>query len=50
MEASEIQTLIENQKKFFLSQETKNIDFRIRNLKRLLKTVQVYENRICKAL
>ncbi|MCH7657023.1 MAG: aldehyde dehydrogenase [Bacteroidetes bacterium] len=50
MEASEIQSLIKNQRKFFLSQETKNIDFRINNLKKLLKTVQAYENRICKAL
>ncbi len=50
MEASEIQSLIENQRKFFLTQETKNIDFRIQNLKKLLKTVQAYEKRICKAL
>ena len=50
MEASEIQSLIKNQKNFFLSQETKNIDFRIRNLKKLLKTVQAFENHICKAL
>ncbi|MBA7572240.1 4,4'-diaponeurosporen-aldehyde dehydrogenase [subsurface metagenome] len=50
MEASEIQSLIENQRKFFLTQKTKNTEFRIQNLKKLLKTIKAYENRICKAL
>jgi len=50
MEALEIQSLIENQRNYFLTQETKNTEFRIKNLKKLLKTVQAYENRICKAL
>ena len=50
MEVSEIQSLIENQRKFFLTQKTKNTEFRIKNLKKLLKTVQAYENSICKAL
>jgi len=50
MKVLEIQTLIENQRRFFLSQKTKNIDFRVQNLKILLKIVKVYEERICKAL
>jgi len=50
MEALEIQSLINNQRNFFLSQKTKNTEFRIQNLKKLLKTVKAYENRICKAL
>lgn len=50
MEASEIQSLIENQRNFFLTQKTKNTEFRIQNLKKLVKTVKAYENRICKAL
>lgn len=45
-----IKSLVENQKAYFLSQETKSIDFRIDVLKKLKKWIQKNENLISQAL
>ena len=42
--------IVETQRKFFLTHVTRDIDFRLRALKSLQKTIREWEPRICEAL
>lgn len=50
MNHHEILNVLEAQRKFFAKGQTKNIDFRITQLKKLLKAVEKNENQIIKAI
>ena len=45
-----IENIINKQRKFFTSQKTKNVNFRIESLKKLRDVIKLRENDICKAL
>lgn len=45
-----IENIIKKQRKFFTSQKTKNVNFRIESLKKLRDVIKLRENDICKAL
>ncbi|SFG11827.1 MULTISPECIES: aldehyde dehydrogenase [Salegentibacter] len=48
--AKEIAEIYKNQRTFFASQETKSIDFRLQQLKKLKKAILQYEDKVNKAL
>lgn len=48
--AATIQTIVENQKKFFKTHATKSLDFRIANLKKFKVAILKYEEKISDAL
>ncbi len=50
MDLKEIPGVIETQRIFFNTHRTKDLDFRIENLKKLKKIIQAYEDKICLAL
>lgn len=45
-----IEAIINKQRTFFMSQKTKNVNFRIEQLKKLREIIKQKENEICKAL
>lgn len=45
-----IEAIINKQRAFFMSQKTKNVNFRIEQLKKLREIIKQKENEICKAL
>ena len=47
---SKIETLVANHKKYFSSQQTKNVAFRIEQLKKLKSTILNFEKQIAEAL
>jgi aldehyde dehydrogenase (NAD+) len=50
MNTYEIPGIIETQRVFFNTHKTKDLDFRIQNLKKLKEIIQAYEDKICLAL
>lgn len=50
MDLNEIPGVIEKQRSFFNTHRTKDLDFRVENLKKLKKIIQAYEDKICSAL
>ena len=50
MDLKEIPGVIETQRIFFNTHRTKDLDFRIENLRKLKKIIQAYEDKICLAL
>jgi aldehyde dehydrogenase (NAD+) len=50
MNTYEIPGIIEKQRVFFNTHKTKDLDFRIQNLKKLKEIIQAYEDKICLAL
>ena len=50
MEAEAIKEIVDRQREYFLTGETLSVDFRIKMLKDLQKTIQKYENEIALAL
>ena len=47
---NQLNSILEKQRHFFASHETKNIDFRISQLKKLKNIIKKYESEIIKAL
>ena len=46
----DVEKILERHNKFFYTQATKNVEFRIRALRRLKSTIERYENEVLEAL